>query len=63
MCVCVCLSQYGRMTSMDTADADFRKQEARKNMEHASDENGRPKYGRRRYPLSLFPADFDMLQV
>lgn len=32
-------------------------------MENAMEENGRPKYGRRRYPLSLFAADYDLLKV
>jgi hypothetical protein len=39
----------------------FRQLEGQAQMEPEA--SGRPKYGRRRYPLTLFPADYDLLQI
>ena len=43
-------------------DRPFKQQQVR-DREMESDASGRPKYGRRRYPLTLFPADFDLLKL
>ena len=57
-------AEYRHQTTdlhLDNMDRAFRARDAADKM--VGTDAGRPKYGRRRYPLTLFSADYDLLKV
>ena len=58
--------EYRKQTTdihLDNIDQSFRQHDALMRAANPFEDGGRPKYGRRRYPLTLFSADYDLLKI